>query len=491
MEKGQYVGIDFGTTNTAVVLLFDDEFGRRTIHLGEGGDYPFSSIVAIPKNGEELLFGREVRERRYSLTETHEIVTSMKSFLGKEIDGIPYSFSVGNKKYYPKDITRSFLSYVKEYVRQQTGLDINEASFAYPMDFSPQARRELMQAATEAGIEVKAFMSESTAAYIANSNESKAFSRVMVLDWGGGTFDISILRLDGNNVQEIAVWGDDFGGDDIDYEFAERMHARIVVNTDIAGRRFKDMSPSERDHMIHKCEQAKILISESNDWEDYSLDVYYYGIYGNQHINISEEQFNAIVEPLIKKRVLKAIDAALDNAGGFTPDSIDAVIVVGGSSNLRSYEYAILNKFKHAKVVLPDEAQWATAIGAALMQIVGGEIKLSESVGVLLSDDTVFPVLPEGHVVGKSINPITFSLTTDELNAHFIFTDSTKNTVYSKNMIPTKGFLKEKLLLNAEITKDQIASIKISNGNFENECSTIEINKLKFHYDLSNLSDIY
>ena len=485
MRAVQYIGIDFGTTNTSVVWVNDDEYGRRIIPLGENGEYPFSSIVAIPKDGGKLMFGRKVREQRLALAETHVVHTSMKSFLGTD-----KSFVVGEKRYYPKDITTAFLRHIREFVKQNHGIDITAASFAFPVDFSSEARQALHEAAEEAGIEVKAFVSESTAAYIANRAEGRAFSKVIVLDWGGGTLDISILRLTGTSIYEMSVWGDHIGGDDIDHELAERIHAKIASDSEISGGRFEDMRPDERDQMIMRCEEAKISISD--DGEDYPLTVRNYGVYGTKNTTITEKQFNAIVEPIIRVRILKAINDALNKAeGGLSPASIDGVIVVGGSSNLRLFEYAVTNLFKNARIIFPEKRDWSTATGAALMQIIGGNFRLSDIVGVKLSDESVYQVLPEGCAIKEPIDPITFSLTEDALDARFIFTDSTGESVYAKKSVPTKGFLKEELVLSAEIGADQIARININNKNFgnANKNTLIELNKLTFHYDISALGE--
>lgn len=480
----QYIGIDFGTTNTAVVWVNDDEYGRKVTFLGENGEYPFSSIVAIPKNGGKLLFGRKVRDQRLVLSETHEVHTSMKSFLGTS-----ESFVVGEKRYYPKGITTAFLRYIKEHVKQEYGIDITAASFAFPVDFSPEARRELHEAAINAGIEVNAFINESTAAYIANRAEGKAFSKVMVLDWGGGTLDISILCLTGTSIHEISVWGDHIGGDDIDRELAKRIHAKIASDNQISGGRFEDMRPDERDQMLMRCEEAKISISD--DGEDYPLTVRNYGTYGTKNTIITEELFSSIVEPIIRARILKAINDALNKAGGLAPTSIDCVIVVGGSSNLRLFEYAVTNLFKNARIIVPPKLQWSTAEGAALMQIIGGNFQLSDTVGVKLSDDSIYDILPKGCAINKPMDPIVFSLTEDALNAHFIFTDSTGKSVYVKKSVPTKGFLKEELVLSAVIGNDQIARINIANKNLGSayKNTLVELNKLTFHYDITALGE--
>ena len=103
MQKGSFFGINFGTTNTAVVQLLNDEQGIRCINLGEEGEYPFSSIVAIPKHGGTLKFGREVRNHREQLSEEYEIFTSMKTYLGTDKE-----FVVGANRYSATEITAEF-----------------------------------------------------------------------------------------------------------------------------------------------------------------------------------------------------------------------------------------------------------------------------------------------------------------------------------------------------------------------------------------------
>lgn len=490
MRKGQYVGIDFGTTNTAVVCVQEDEHGRKVTLLGENGEFPFSSIVALPRENGAIQFGRKVRNQRIELSDKYEIYTSMKSYLGKKRNGDELCFVVGERRYFPKEIVSAFLRHIKESTLQQHGIDIEEASFSFPIDFSPEARRALREAAEDAGITVKGFVGESTAAYIANRSEGKAFSRVMVIDWGGGTLDLSVLKLTGTSIHEEAVWGDSIGGDDIDRELAVRLHGRIAAQSGISGDKFEDMSPAERDQMILKCEEAKISISD--DGEAYPLTVSNYGVYGKKNIMVTVEQFNEIVEPLIKSRVLKAINEVLNKAGGLTPSSIDAVVVVGGSSNLRLFERVVSNIFRNAKMILPKKSQWSTATGAALLQRIGGNFRLSDCVGVKLSNEFIFPILPVGHRIGKKTDVITFALVEDAKDAHFIFTDSS-GRIYVMLIVPTKGFLQEALELTAEIGEDQIARITIINRYFSlhnpNRTTTVEITKLRFYYELGVLGE--
>lgn len=486
MQKGSFIGINFGTTNTAVVQLLNDEHGFRSVNLGEGGDYPFSSIVAIPKNGGALKFGREVRNRREELTSDYEIFTSMKTYLGTDRE-----FVVGSNRYSATEITTQFLKSVKSYIERAYRIEIKEASLSFPVDFAPQARRELRTAAENAGIDVKCFISEPTAAYFANRQEGQAFSRVMVLDWGGGTFDISILNLKKNSVTEAAVFGEKIGGDDIDIELAKRIHADIIKKSGSGTHiPFDEMTPTSRDLMIARCERAKIEISETN--EEYDFTVMDYGDYGTKSLTVSVDLFNGIVEPIIKSRILKAIDSALGRAN-LTPAGIDAVVIVGGSSNLAPYEEAITRLFGQDKIILSRKPQWSTAEGAALMQIIGGNFKLNDSLGVLLSDGSVLPLLKEVEDgVGTKVGPLSFSLVEDTQDAHFVFTNGNGNIVFKRLNIPTKGFLNEVIKLTAEIGDDQIARIEINNsfmGNMSNNpLHKVEVNKLTFYYDISELN---
>jgi molecular chaperone DnaK len=155
------------------------------------------------------------------------------------------------------------------------------------------------------------------------------------------------------------------------------------------------------------------------------------------------------------------------------------------------FEYAVENLFKNAKIIVPEKLQWSTACGAALMQIIGGDFRLSDAVCVKLSDDSNYEILPEGSVINKAVAPITFSLTEDSHDAHFIFTNSSGRSVYAKKSVPTKGFLKEALVLSTMIGNDQIARVSIENRNFgaENRTTTVELNKLTFHYDISTLGE--
>ena len=481
MQNRGFIGINFGTTNTAVVHYQSDELGSRMVHLGEDGQYPFSSIIALPLDGGPIKFGREVRNRRAELAEDHEIISSIKSYLGTNKE-----FFVGNKSYTAAEITTEYLKSVKSYIYEQHGVDITDAGLAFPIDFSADARQDLMRAAKNAGINITRFVSESTAAFFACKTE-QSFKNVMVLDWGGGTFDISILGVGENSLEEIAVYGEDIGGDDIDLEFARRIHTDIANSSGlISPAAFEDMKPKERDLLVARCERAKIDISDTD--EDHDFTIVDYGDFGDKSLTVSTYVLDSIVEQMVNQKILRVIDIALGRAK-LTADSIDSVLIIGGCSNLSAYETIITSYFDSSKIILPKNPAWATAEGVAHLQATKGSLKLNETLGVMLCDKTILPIFAaKKDGVGSSYGPLNFSLVEDSQYASFIFAGSS-SYVYDRVLVPTKGFLNEEIELQASIGDDQVARISITStfmgDGRANPPKTVEISNLTFFYDLS------
>jgi molecular chaperone DnaK len=175
------------------------------------------------------------------------------------------------------------------------------------------------------------------------------------------------------------------------------------------------------------------------------------------------------------------------------PISIDSIIMVGGSSNLRPFQEKIIEIFGKNKIVKPqeDESQWSVAKGAALMQFSNGQFMLNDDVGIQLSDNTLYNLFESNKShVGSQVGPISFSLIEDAQSANFIFKDGNGNLL-SRATIATKGFLQENLNVNAIIDDDQIADIVITN-NFIHDNYKVNalIDKLNFYYDLSALKEL-
>lgn len=259
MKNGSYYGIDFGTTNTSV-YLYNYEQGKGSREAGYGTDgkdlTPFSSCITISKTVKnDFKFGREVKEKINEYSDDYQIITSFKSLLGTDEEIV-----VNDIRYTGKVLTALFLNYVKDTVKRIRP-DFDEAIFSIPVGFSAKARTELLEVAEHIGIKVKGFVSESSSAYISKVKDIKAFSKVMVIDFGGGTLDLSILNLKHNQVYEDAVYGIKFGGDDIDKELALRIMPKVYP-----GVSFEELESRRKDKLMNEIERMKIEFSEYDDF---------------------------------------------------------------------------------------------------------------------------------------------------------------------------------------------------------------------------------
>lgn len=472
-----YFGIDFGTTNAAVIQLLVDEYGTKTVYCSED-DKPFSSLLAINKNNGTVLFGRQVKAKRQQLSKDYYIFSSFKSKLGTDEE-----FPVAGKKYTPTEITALFLKGIKEYLHTNMGLDIKEATFAIPVDFNPVQRRELKKAAESAGIKVNKFISESTAAYMRNRDLVKGFSKVAVFDWGGGTLDISILEIENNILRELAVHGRKLGGDDIDKLLAKKVHGGIASKIGIGD--YHDMSDKDRDTIIDRSEQAKIDLSS----DDYTrIQLTDYGIPGIFNYPLELSIFKETIQPQIDDALATLYEAL--NKAHISPAQLDAIIMVGGSCEMQPIQEIMAELFerKNIKIIYPDHGEWSVAVGAAMVDRSNTKYKLNHSLGVILSDenDTFFSVLHKDQAVPCQIDELRFGVIEETSDAHFIFTDEQKNTLKIVN-VPVKGFTAEGLSLNAEINEDMIAKITLQSTHMGPIKRTVEINKLSFYYDLNEI----
>jgi molecular chaperone DnaK len=477
MKTGVYYGIDFGTTNTSV-YLYNYQQGIGVLETGYGTDgkdlNPFSSCIAISETiPNDFKFGREVKEKINEYADNYRIITSFKSLLGTEEEIV-----VNNMRYSGKKLVALFLNYVREIVKAERH-DFNEAIFSIPVDFSAKARTDLLEASKSVGIEVKGFVSESSAAYISKVRNIKDYSKVMVIDFGGGTLDMSILKLKQNQVYEEAVYGIKFGGDDIDKELALRLMPKVYP-----GISFEELDSKRKDKLMNEVERMKIDLSK---YDDYTMTLGE----GSKPVDIDYDTFSKIITPLITENVLNSILKVMEKAN-VNPENIDKVILAGGSCGLRPFADIILSLFGDEKIIFDDDNnryQWIVAKGAAITSAINCEFRLSDDICVLLSDGETYPVLRKDiNKVGDTSEKISFSLTTDEVDAHFILTDSTAKNRYTTISVNSKGYIDEKIDLTVRIEKDQIARVVIKNESMGKEYQEVrEINKLRFYYDLNDI----
>ena len=463
-------GIDFGTTNTAVVGRIATEHGVTAKPYGENNQ-PFPSLVALHPQ-KSPLFGMEVKRRRGQLRrDGYVIISSFKSVLGRD-----KPIKVGGKNYSPLDVAMLFLKYVKESVEKQTGIPMTQAAISIPVDYNPLQRHALRQAAEKAGILVQTFVSEPTAAYIRCREEIAGASNIAVFDWGGGTLDVSILTVEKGIVHELAIDGKAFGGNNIDEMIARHIHARIMRGMD-APKEFSDITAAERDEILNKCEEAKKVLSTQDDAR---IRLMNYGGRPMIRESISLEEFQSLTAEKMEEAARFLLQTA--SKAGVTLEQLDAVLMVGGSCEMRPI-VRHLEKLGGDRVYRPDNVQWVVAGGAAVLAEKQPVYRLERDFGVLLSDGSVYPVFKAGDSVPCESEELSFGVVEDTTNAVFILADSQKEELH-RMLVPVKGFTSEGLRMRASIDRDMIAYVSVHSTYMERTERNAKIYHLGFVYHI-------
>jgi Fe-S protein assembly chaperone HscA len=360
------VGIDLGTTNSLVAYM---ENGRPRVIPGRNERMIVPSVVAMTDNG--LIVGDSAKEH---LTRNPErTVYSVKRFMGKgladvqsELAYFPYSLTeqggvirikLGEKTYSPPQISAMILKELKQRAEAHLGESITKAVITVPAYFNDSQRQATKDAGMIAGLEVLRIINEPTAASLAYGLQEKTQGTIAVYDFGGGTFDISILKLKDGIFEVLATNGDThLGGDDIDRRIAD------LFLTEIRSRHGIDLS-SHPDHMQTirlEAERAKIGLSDELKVQ---VSVELPGNKGRFTRELTRDQLESLTMEIIG-RTLTPCRMALKDAG-LTPDAIDEVVLVGGSTRMpivRQRVQELFGKTPHCEIN-PDEV---VALGAAV-----------------------------------------------------------------------------------------------------------------------------
>lgn len=401
-------GIDFGTTNSSAVKCVENV---EPLRFGDDAGRPFPSIVAIDKALGDAECGRNVWENRDEYIESgnYHVVRSVKWDLGTS-----KVWETESRIWTPEDVAAEILRKLSN--RAETlGLEpITHAAISIPVGYPPAARAALRRAALQAGIVVSAFVNESTAALIRYLPALRHCRHVAVFDWGGGSLDISVLRLEGQKVYEIATEGMDIAGDAIDLDFAKAIHARTMESRRQSVA-FESMPSIDRDNLRIKCETAKCQLSSQESTQILLTS------YGGQTLNETVDR--AWFESLISAHVDLAVELLSRTIEGakLSFDAINRIIVIGGSSNLSLLHSTLSGDKRFAGAVLRSEgADWAVAEGAALVEGSKGGYETAESIGIILSDNSFYELVPPGERVFASPRSVSVSLVEDAKQANFI-----------------------------------------------------------------------
>ncbi|MFP4656538.1 MAG: molecular chaperone DnaK [Candidatus Woesearchaeota archaeon] len=363
------IGIDLGTTNSAVAVM---EGGSSKILTNSEGNRTTPSIVSVTKDGERLV--GEVAKRQ-AITNPENTVTSIKRHMGED-----KKVKIEGKEYTPQEISAMILQKLKTDAEAYLGDSVKEAVITVPAYFTDAQRQATKDAGKIAGLEVKRIVNEPTAASLAYGlDKQDKDHKVMVFDLGGGTFDVSILEL-GDGVFEVkATNGDNtLGGDDFDKKIIDwlvedfKKKNNIDLSQDkMALQRLKEAAENAKKELssAQKAEINLPFITADNN--------------GPKHLqtSLTRAKFDELTSDLIKRCEGPTRQAMKD--AGLTSKDINKVILVGGSTRTPAVQDAVKNitGTDPDKSVNPDEA---VALGAAIQAgILGGEVK-----DVLLLDVT-------------------------------------------------------------------------------------------------------
>lgn len=450
-------GIDFGTTNSAMVGISPG----HVANYGDEAGQPYPSIVAIDKmTGNVICRGRDAWRRREELRPSCHIITSVKTLLDSN-----ETWKCDTRTWTPQEVTTEILKGLKDEVikRSRGAAEINEAIVSIPIGFSPGKRRTLRTAAAKAGIQVKSFVSEPTAAVYRKYGELKKWSKIAVFDWGGGTLDISIVEIKGGMIHEIATLGLTLGGDNLDRRIAEWAHNQILMKKG-GTESFESMAPHLRDKLIVRAEEAKRQLSKENETD---ISLHDYGKFEIVNINIDAKTLKRLLMQEIT-RAIELLTEAITERAGMSIEELGCVLMVGGSSKLRGL-YEKMVEIYSCEIIHPErDSDWYMAHGAAMLGQHEGSYIVSRSIGLELSDETYFPLLKNGDAVDHENKTWSFGLVEDSDNARFIFVEgSNEKTSLSKRnrrignlTVPTNGFINEAIKLEAQIDKDLFLKVR-------------------------------
>jgi molecular chaperone DnaK len=366
------IGIDLGTTNSAVAII---ENGTPKVITNEEGDRTTPSVVGFTKDNENLV-GKAAR--RQAITNPENTIFSAKRFMGikfkdvsKNAENMPYTvkrkrngtcqFVIGDEKFAPQQISAMILQKLKQSAEAYTGTEITEAVITVPAYFNDAQRQATKDAGKIAGLDVKRIINEPTAAALAYGLDKKDEQKIVVYDLGGGTFDVSILEVSEGVVEVLSTNGNThLGGDDIDQILIDWFLAEFKKDSGI------DMSGDKMvtQRLKDAAEKAKIELSSTNSTE-INLPFLTADTTGPKHLQLTlqRSKFNQMIAAFVKK-TLKPVITALSDAK-LSQSDIDEIILVGGSTRIPAVKNAVEKYFdkKANHSVNPDEV---VALGAAV-----------------------------------------------------------------------------------------------------------------------------
>ncbi len=376
------IGIDLGTTNSCVSVM---EAGDPQVIANAEGARTTPSVVGFTKDGERLV-GQVAK--RQAVTNPQNTVYSIKRFMGRKHDEVlseekmvPYKITdrkdgvivveVVGKQYTPPEISAMVLQKLKKDAESYLGEEVKQAVITVPAYFNDSQRKATKDAGEIAGLEVLRIINEPTAAALAYGLDKKHDQKIAVYDFGGGTFDVSILEIGDGVFEVLSTNGDThLGGDDIDQEIINWLVAEFKKDQGVDLS--KDQMAVQR--LKEAAEKAKIELS-STVTTDINLPFITADNNGPKHLNVqlTRAKFEQMIDKFIQRSMEPCKKAIAD--AGLSVNEIHEVILVGGTTRIPAIQQAVKNYFgkEPHKGVNPDEV---VAIGAAIQgAVLAGDVK--------------------------------------------------------------------------------------------------------------------
>jgi molecular chaperone DnaK len=376
------IGIDLGTTNSVVAVM---EGGEPVVITNPEGSRITPSVVGFTKSGERLV-GQVAK--RQAVTNPENTVFSIKRFMGRKYDEVneemkmvPYKvvrasngdvrINAGGKEYSPPEVSAMILQKLKQAAEEYLGSSVSKAVITVPAYFNDAQRQATKDAGQIAGLEVMRIVNEPTAAALAYGLDKKKDETIAVYDFGGGTFDISILEVGEGVVEVKATNGDThLGGDNLDQRIMDWIIDEFKKDEGIDLS--KDRMALQR--LKEAAEKAKMELSTVME-TDINLPFITADATGPKHMvkKLTRSKFEQLVEELLQKTVGPTKQALAD--AGVDPSKIDEVVLVGGSTRIPRVQAIVKELFGREphKGVNPDEV---VAVGAAIQAgVLAGEVK--------------------------------------------------------------------------------------------------------------------
>jgi len=456
----RFFGVDFGTTTTGFVSF--DPKSELHENIGNRDGHPFHSVIILDKiTGKIFHKGLEAwkRKMQYATTEDYIVINSVKQKLCSDI-----KWRAGKALWTPEQISAEVLRNGTEEIKNRWN-DIKvpiQAVMAVPVDFTYKERCKIVNAAKTAGIEVEQFVSEPTAAIIGCEEDLRTIQYAMVFDWGGGTLDVSVLKISDGRIRELAKKGSRTGGDNLDELFARHIHGQfreLYPTIPI----FNEVGSRQKDVILTESEERKRSLSEEFNTKTTLPE--YYGC--SKGIEVGRQSFEEIIKIKIDEAV-SLVNNTLSEAN-LSKDEIDLVLLVGGSSNIPVIKQKMADLFG-SRCKFPKDAEWLIAKGAARLAGKRGNYVLSKSVGVVLSDNSFLPVIRQGEPIDHKEKVITLGLVEDSKEACLIIAESFSENLCVGNYqmidaltIPTIGYNFEPIRVSFKIQTDLALNVSVYN----------------------------